>query len=125
MTVSIKGLQKTQAAMLKTVAAVKPDGKLDGSVKKGTIIGYGMAVSYTHVLTGSLRASHKMERIKQAHWRIRIDEKAVNPQTKQKPFQYGVYEHNRGGTHAFYEQVFNHANQIAAAVFLDMNRNLP
>jgi hypothetical protein len=40
---------------------------------------------------------------REATGRIYIDPTAVNPRG-QRPEEYGVYEHARGGSHAFYER---------------------
>ncbi|MCH8093069.1 MAG: hypothetical protein IH953_00605 [Chloroflexi bacterium] len=66
--------------------------------------------SMTHVDTGALRASHRMElssKGKTARARIFIDPSAANPRTGRRVAKYGFYEHARGGSHAFYGRTFD------------------
>ena len=66
--------------------------------------------SMTHIDTGALRASHRMEfssKGKTARALIFIDPTAVNPRTGRRVAEYGFYEHARGGSHAFYGRTFD------------------
>ena len=101
--ISIKGLQELQAKNLKRIAALRPSGPLGQAIKDATLGAHRYAVSVTHVLTGSLRASHRAE-IKGTRGRIYIDPSAHNPRGKTKPVEYGYYENRRGGSHAFYDR---------------------
>jgi len=100
---SIKGLQEAQAANARRIALFKPGGKIQKDIKKVTMAAHRYAVSITHVDTGSLRASHRLE-MKALRGRIYIDQSAVNPRSGQKPSVYGFYENKRGGEHAFYDR---------------------
>lgn len=121
----VKGLEKTQKALADTIKAAQPDGKLDHSIKLGITFAYGLAKDYTHIDTATLRAAHRMQQMRAANWRIHIDPSVVNPKTGQKPYEYGVYEHYRGGDHAFYEQVFLQGDKIADVSIKDIRKNLP
>jgi hypothetical protein len=101
MGLTIKGLQEAQAANLKNIAALKPNGAFGRAVQYATIQAQRYAVSITHVDTGSLRASHRMQMYGNKG-EIFIDPNAVNPRSRSRPVDYGVYEHKRGGSHAFY-----------------------
>lgn len=100
---SIKGLQEAQAANQRRIAMMKPHGEVQKAIKEATIGAQRYAIQITHVLTGSLRASHRMK-VKGLRGRIYIDPKAVNPRSNQRPAVYGYYENKRGGSHAFYDR---------------------
>jgi len=109
----IAGIQAAQNANARLVASVKPSGNLERAIKAMTIEAERRAVIYTHVDTGSLRASHRMELIG-PRGRVYIDPSSVNPRTKRKPSVYGVYERDRGGEHDFYGRVVNEASDLFA-----------
>lgn len=101
----IKGIQEVQAANNRMIAAMKPRGALGKAVQRGTIRAHRYAVAITHVDTGALRASHRMRSERRGlRGRIFIDPGSRNPRSNVRPYQYGVYEHDRGGEHAFYER---------------------
>lgn len=109
---TITGLQEAQAANLRMIAEVKPSGALGRAVKYALTELHRHAVAITHVDTGSLRASHRMryeEAGASARGEIYIDPAAVNPRTHKRPAEYGVYEHDRGGSHAFYDRTRDEA----------------
>lgn len=101
---TIEGLQEAQEANLHNIWALRPTSDFGRAIKTGVILAEQVAVVKTHVATGSLRASHRIK-LSGLRGMVYIDPHAVNPRTKQKPSVYGVYEHNRGGSHAFYERV--------------------
>ncbi|MDR3572862.1 MAG: hypothetical protein P4L50_03290 [Anaerolineaceae bacterium] len=114
MKVSIKGIQEAQRANARWIAGLRPTGAFGRAIQYATIEAERYAMSITHVLSGALRASHRMN-VQALHGQIYIDPAAVNPHG-QKPSDYGVYEHNRGGTHAFYERtVDEHYRQVGDA----------
>lgn len=118
----IKGIQEAQAANIKRIAALKPQGELGQVIKAQTTAAHRYAISITHVITGSLRASHRME-LKGLRGRIYLDPGAVNPRTKQKPSIYGFYENKRGGEHAFYDRtVEEYGGKVEDAVFKVVNK---
>lgn len=98
---SIRGLQEAQARNLARIAALKPNGALGRLVRDLTVRAHRYAVAATHVDTGALRASHRLD-VQPLRGRIYVDPSAVNPRSKRRPAEYGVYEHHRGGSHAFY-----------------------
>lgn len=110
-TLGISGIQQAQQANLKMIASLKPNGSLARAIKYGTIQAERYAVSITHVDTGGLRASHRIKfRSYPAEGTIYLDPAARNPRRRNaKPSTYGFYEHNRGGSHAFYERTADEA----------------
>jgi hypothetical protein len=69
------------------------------------------AVNITHRLTGDLASSHEWEY--DSHrmtGRLYIGRRYVHARGGNVyfPFIYGVYEEERGGTHAFYEQTYRY-----------------
>jgi len=107
---SIKGIQEAQAVNAKMIARLQPNGEVGQKIKDLTSSAHRYAVSITHVLTGSLRASHRME-LKGLRGRIYLDPSAINPRTGQKPAVYGYYENKRGGEHAFYDRTVEEFEQ--------------
>lgn len=104
---TIQGLQEAQKAMMKLIAATKPNGGLGDAVKMATIAAIQYAISITHVDTGALRASHRMRLESDSSGPrgvIYIDPSAIRPGGG-RPAQYGVGENERGGSHAFYARV--------------------
>lgn len=110
--VGIKGLQQAQAANLRMVAALRPDGARGQAVRDATAALHRYAVAITHVWRykgGGLRASHRMAFTDRGETgRIYIDEGAVNPRGE-RPGEYGPVEHARGGSHAFYQRTIDEA----------------
>lgn len=110
--VSIRGLQRVQAANRKVLEAFRPGGPVQAGIKYAVTQLHRYAVVVTHVWRvkgGGLRASHRMEIAPGGlHGRIYIDPSAMNPRG-QRPAEYGVYEHRRGGTHAFYQRTTEEA----------------
>ena len=97
----IRGLQQAQAAMNRRIAELKPTGALGQAVKRAGLMIHRYVLGITHVDTGTLRASHRIE-INGTKGKIYIDPAARNPRTGAKPAVYGAIEHARGGQHAFY-----------------------
>lgn len=124
MGVSIRDIQRAQAAMLRAANAVKPRNGLAAAVKAATIDAHRYVVYITHVDTGGLRAAHKMA-IRGARGEIYIDPSARRSDGD-RPAIYGVYEHRRGGSHAFYERtVAERHRQIGEAARRELLRWLP
>jgi hypothetical protein len=124
---SIKGLQEAQQANLKIIQAVKPNSSLGRAVKSAAVYLHRQAVIVTHVVSGTLRASHRIVQEGPAKYRIYIDPAAVNPASFQKPSIYGIYEHARGGSHAFYETVTNYSGitSLSQGVATELRGALP
>lgn len=102
---SIRGIQRAQKANLKHIASLQPSGSMGMAVKAGTIMAHKSAVRKTHVKTGALRASHRIQ-LSGLRGLIYIDPDSVNPKGG-KPSEYGLIEHARGGSHAFYRRVYD------------------
>jgi hypothetical protein len=125
-TATIENIQEAQARNQQRIAALQPSSAMGEAVKVAASELMRYAISITHVGRyiqsasgrwryarphepgrggGALRASHRMEfteRRDTATATINIDAGSVNPLTNNKPSVYGVYEHQRGGEHAFY-----------------------
>jgi hypothetical protein len=109
---TITGIQEAQAMNNRAIAALRPTGALGRAVQYGTIAAHRYALGLTHVDTGALKSSHRME-LSGTRGRIYIDPSTSNPRTGQAPVEYGVIEHNRGGSHAFYARVVaEHGTEI-------------
>jgi hypothetical protein len=122
---SIEGLQQAQAAVLQAANAAKPRNALGKAVKDATTRLHRYAVGVTHVDTGSLRASHHI-RVTGTRGEVYIDPGAVNPRSGERPVKYGVYEHKRGGSHAFYRRtVDEHGDAALQAAGQAVMRALP
>jgi hypothetical protein len=103
MKVTITGIQEAQRANEYNIAQLKPSGALGRMVQYGTIMAHRYAVSITHVDTGALRASHRMD-VQGSRGEIYLDQSAINPRGNTPTARYGPVEHARGGSHAFYER---------------------
>lgn len=122
---SITGIQQAQAANNRAIAALKPGGALGRAVQYGTIAAHRYAVALTHVDTGALKSSHRME-VSGLRGKIYIDPGAVNPRSNRRTALYGEYEHERGGEHAFYQRVIDeHGREIETEMREIVRRGLP
>lgn len=126
--ISIQGLQKAQADNLKVIYALRPNSALGNAVKYAATAAQRYAVSITHVwkyLGGGLRASHRIRMESGTRGRVYIDPTSVNPRG-QRPAEYGIYEHARGGSHAFYERTVDEQGPtIAREAAYGFIRRLP
>lgn len=136
---SIANIQRMQDDNLRKIGALSPQGELGEAVRDVMVGAHRYAVSITHVGRyiqtrtgkyryarpgeaavggGALRASHRMEFAEDtqgARGRIFIDPNTTNPLTGDKPVEYGVYEHRRGGEHAFYARTIGEYGPRALA----------
>lgn len=108
---SIAGIQEVMAANLRLIAALEKS-----PIRDAVMDLHRWAVAITHVDTGALRASHRME-VRDQEGRIYIDPNSVNPRSKRRPAEYGVYEHHRGGSHAFYQRTLKERGSHVAKRF--------
>lgn len=123
--VEVLHLQDVQSALRRAQAAVRPSNGLGAAVQYATLEAQRYAIGRTHVVTGTLRASHRAE-VSGTRGRVYIEPSAVNPVTRQLPSRYGVFEHARGGDHAFYENtVVQDGPRIVRAAADVMRRWLP
>jgi len=122
--VQIEGIQAAQAAVNRVVASTRPAGALGAAVQEATVRLHRYAVGVTHVDTGALRGSHTM-RITRTRGEIYISPNARHA-TGKRPAEYGVYEHRRGGSHAFYARTVAEHGQAALRTAGDaVRRALP
>lgn len=103
----IKGIQEAQEHNLRLIASMQPRGAADRGVHKMVISAHRAAVVLTHVDTGALRASHRMSPPSRGVGVLALDKTARNPRSGIATAVYGEYEHNRGGSHAFYDRTVN------------------
>lgn len=103
---TITGLQEVMARNDRRIARLRSNSDLGRAIQGATAEAHRYAVAVTHVDTGSLRASHRME-VNGLHGRVYLAPEAINPRSRQKTSVYGYYEHERGGEHAFYERTVN------------------
>lgn len=102
--VTIKGLQEAQRANLKMMTAIKPEGGLGRAVQYMTTEAHRYAIAQTHVDTGALKASHRINQLGAARYVISLDGSAQNPRSGARTSEYGPVEEARGGDHAFYRR---------------------
>jgi hypothetical protein len=110
MTIGISGIQAAQRGNAELMAKFKPGGSFSKAIWRITMSLHRYAVSITHVVTGSLRGSHRMKMVDDITGRIYIDRSSVNPKNRQRPYVYGSYEEERGGEHAFYQRTVDEAS---------------
>lgn len=124
---TIKGLQQAQQANLKAITALSPDGGVSRVLQKMTAEVHSAAVKVTHVDTGALRASHRIDlKRKATSGRIHISPTAKNRRTGELVSRYAKAEHDRGGDHAFYDIVESrYAPAIIRAGMRLLQRELP
>lgn len=118
---SIEGIQELQDYNIRAIAELKPDGVVGKAVRYGLTVIHRYAVSVTHVVTGALRASHEMEfRGSESLGIVSIRGDTTNPRTGARPSIYGVTEHERGGSHAFYQRTVEEAGRKTLEEMADM-----
>lgn len=137
--VTIENIQELQARNQERYAALTPSGALGEAVKVTAAELQRYAIAVTHVGRyiqsksgrwryarahepgrggGALRASHRIDYSETggtATATINLDAGTVNPLTGNKPSVYGVYEHRRGGEHAFYARAVRERGTEALA----------
>lgn len=107
--IQISRIQDLQRKYTQMVLATRPESGLGRVVKRILIRTHRAAVKVTHVDTGALRASHIMDlalRAREIVGTVYISRDTVNPKHGERPYKYGITEHERGGSHAFYERTF-------------------
>lgn len=74
-----------------------------------------------HKITGALQASLRLKyhiTDEAAFGTLYLDPTVENPMTGQLPFEYGPFEHARGGSHAFFDRTFVKFQKRAAFRFM-------
>lgn len=120
---SIQGLQEAQRDNLRMIRSLQPDGSMGQAVQVATVDMQRYAVSVTHVDSGALRASHRIDysnSYDEARANIFIDPSARNPRSRALTSVYGPVEEARGGSHAFYERTMDEEGDRA----LDLAANV-
>jgi hypothetical protein len=130
--IAVEGLTEIQERMANRIAALQPGGALEASVQEMILSAHKYAVSITHigqykrgggiVRGGFLKASHLI-RLEAAGRRgvIYINPEALNTIQKKRPADYGVFEHRRGGDHAFYERT---RKEALPGIYAEQRRKL-
>jgi len=101
---TIRGIQEAQKANLEHIRDFEPNGAFQMAVKAGTILSQQSAVRKTHKITGALAGSHRIH-LRGNSGTIYLDPNARNPRSNALTSVYGIVEHKRGGSHAFYRRV--------------------
>ena len=112
---NIKGIQRAQKRNLKRVARLS---KMGDMIYPMTISLHRYSVGITHVDKGALKAAQRLGvkvSGRTATGRIWIDEGAMTMEGK-VPADYGVWEHRRGGDHAFFDRTVKEAGKRAIRV---------
>ena len=100
---TITGIQEVMARNNRRIATMKTGGEAEDAVRDAIIQLHHYAVQITHVDTGALRASHRME-LNGLEGTVYLDPGASNPRSRVKTSVYGMVENARGGEHAFYDR---------------------
>lgn len=100
--VELQGFEQAQAAMLKAIEAVKPQGELGDAVKDALFMAQAYAAQVTHQDTGTLSRSHLIQYDGGASGFVYPSPYNTNPKSHKPASYYAIYEENRGGGHAFY-----------------------
>lgn len=121
MDVEIQGLREAQQDNVSMIRALTPQSGL-GEAVRAILLDVGRyAGNITHEDTGTLRTSHWME-MDGLEGTLSIREGVRNPRSGKLSSEYGPFEHNRGGSHAFYERTYSErgdrALEIGAAAML-------
>lgn len=106
---TVQGMQEAQAALRQVERAAKAGGPLERVVGYAATRLHRYAVGITHVDSGELKGAHRV-RMAGTRAEIYIAPDAANDHG-QRPAEYGVYEHERGGDHAFYRRTVDEMGQ--------------
>lgn len=126
----IRGYYELQRARVQLLEAISPRGGLGEAVKQATLFLHRYAVSITDKVTGTLAFSHLVDfasgGVETSRYKLRIRDSAagliyinplsINPFTGEKPSEYGLTEHRRGGRHAFYRRTYEEAGPFALLI---------
>lgn len=109
--ITIKGLQEAQRANLANIAAMQPTGVFGLAIKNATLQAQTYEAFIIHVDTGGLKSSRRVK-VNGLEGQVYTDPGAVGPAGR--PYIYGYWEHNRGGSHAFAERTVREAGNMIA-----------
>ena len=124
MKADIRGLQEAQRWNARAIANLKPGSAYGRAVR--TIVSQlqRYEVTLTHVDTGALRASLRMD-VRGLTGKVFIDRSAKNPRSQAMTSRYGEIENARGGTHAFAERTVREAApRIVGTALYSLARDL-
>lgn len=126
MDMTIRGIQQAQRWNLRAIKNLQPGGAFSSGVKDITVSLHRYAVTITHVKTGTLRASHRIDvDANRLRGHVYIDPSSTNPRTGNKPADYGVTEEERGGEHMFYGRTIQeYLPQVGPRVAAMIGRSL-
>jgi len=102
MTITVRGYEEIQAANMRILEGMKPDGALGRAVLYATRALQQGTASRAHRDTGTLAAS-QMAEVQGLQGRVYTADNA-NPKSGDLASVYGPFEEARGGDHAFYNQ---------------------
>jgi hypothetical protein len=130
--ITVENLTEIQERMANRIAALQSGGALQGSVQEMILAAHKYSVSITHIgqykrggqsiKGGFLRAS-QLIRMENGGLRgvVYINPEAMNTIQKKRPADYGVFEHRRGGDHAFFERT---RKEALPAIYAEQRKKL-
>lgn len=126
----VERTQKILKAHLQIIESLKPSGPMGAMVKGGAVAAHAYAQKITHVDTGNLKASHRIDPNAERGpaWTAAavLLGSSPHPRSGIPAEQYGFYEHDRGGSHAFYERTAQEAfPRIARGAVVELLRHFP
>ena len=104
---NVQGLRDAQEALRRLERYVSAQGGMQRVLGDAALRAHRYAVSITHIDTGALKSAHRV-RFARNRAEIYIDPGTRN-ERGEMPSQYGIEEHDRGGSHAFYERTISEA----------------
>lgn len=120
--IQVIGYEEAMAANRKMIEALEPRSGLGAAVHTAVLDLQKYAIGVTHVWTGALRSSHRVEFTSlgsTAEGVLFISSATKNPITGDRPAVYGWNEEERGGDHAFYMRTYQDRGDTALALGVD------
>jgi len=117
---TVEGMAAAQAALRRAEQVAAAGGPLEKALSYAATRLERYAISITHVDKGDLKGAHRI-RVSSNRAEIYLDPSAVNAKGR-RPAEYGVYEHARGGSHAFYQRTIDEASDAVLREAGDMLR---
>lgn len=123
--VTIRGVQEAQRANEQMIAAMRPRGAFGHAIQAATAAVHRYAIGISHVDTGTMKASHRMK-VRELTGVVDLDRTSRNPRSRTPAHEYGYHEHERGGSHAYYERTLREAGPgIGRRALQDVRSGLP